>query len=137
MIHLTGHRKFLKGLSFQKTSHLCTHRYSFFSRFLLGPPRLNYEKSTNQTQLFSYLGNPTPINISCVWWGYPEPKLSIQKDGIDLPSQIVSLKTDDFLSYLEVSLLTNKEDDFGNYTCHASNSFGSASHVVVINKQGK
>ena len=95
------------------------------------------EKSTNQTQLYSFVGSPIPINISCVWWGYPKPKLTIQKDNTDLPSQNVSLKTDDFLSYLTVSLLTVTDDDFGAYTCNASNSFGSASHVVVINKQGK
>ena len=47
----------------------------------------------------------------------------------------MSLKTDNFLSYLEVSVLTDK-DNFGTYTCHASNSFGSASHVV-IKKTGK
>ena len=95
------------------------------------------EKSTNQTQQYSFVGSPTPITISCVWWGYPKPKLTIQKDNIDLPSQDVSLKTDDFLSYLTVSVVTVKDDDFGAYTCSASNSFGSASHVVVINKQGK
>lgn len=101
-----------------------------------GPPRLNVEKSTNQTQQYSFVGSPTPITISCVWWGYPKPKLTIQKDNTDLPSQDVSLKTDDFLSYLTVSVVTVKDDDFGAYTCSASNSFGSASYVVVINKQG-
>ena len=98
---------------------------------------MNLEKSTNQTQLYSFVGSPTPITISCVWWGYPKPKLTIQKDNTDLLSQNVSLKTDDFLSYLTVSVVTVKDDDFGAYTCSASNSFGSASHVVVINKQGK
>ena len=95
------------------------------------------EKSTNQTQLYSFVGSPIPVTISCVWWGYPKPKLTIQKDNTDLPSQDVSLKTDDFLSYLTVSVLTVTDDDLGAYTCNASNSFGSASYVVVINKQGK
>ncbi|XP_044166549.1 neural cell adhesion molecule 2-like [Acropora millepora] len=101
-----------------------------------GPPRLNVEKSTNQTQQYSYVGSPIPVTISCVWWGYPKPKLSIQKDNTDLPIQNVSLKTDDFLSYLTISVVTVTDDDLGAYTCNASNSFGSASHVVVINKQG-
>lgn len=104
-----------------------------------GPPRINFDESTNITDLYSYVGNPSPITIHCVWWGYRKPTLSIRKDDKPLPSEDVSVRApqDSFLSYLEATVTTDTDEDFGAYTCHASNSFGSAAHVVVISEAGE
>lgn len=101
-----------------------------------GPPRIHYGESTNQTQLYSYVGNPSSVTMNCVWWGFPKPTLSIRKDNEQLPSKDVSTKTTKLLSYLQATVLTDDEEDFGTYTCHASNEFGSATHLVIINKAG-
>lgn len=104
-----------------------------------GPPRINIEESSNRTEVYSYAGNPSPVTIRCVWWGYPKPTLSIRKGGKLLPSQDVKVNFPEgsLLSYLEATVLTNEDGDFGEYTCHASNIHGSATHVVVINKAGE
>ena len=107
------------------------------SRLTLGPPRIHYGESTNQTQVYSYVGNPSSVTINCVWWGFPKPTLSIRKDNEQLPSKDVSIKTTKLLSYLQATVLTNDEEDFGTYTCHASNEYGSATHLVIINKAGE
>ena len=85
------------------------------------------------------MGNPTAVTIKCVWWGYPTPTLNIRKNDIALPSEDVEVKeptAKDLLSYLTATVLTDGDEDFGAYTCHASNSLGSATHIVDINKQG-
>ena len=85
------------------------------------------------------MGNPTAVTIKCVWWGYPNPTLSIRKNDIDLPSGDVEVKEwtkEDLLSYLTATVITDSDEDFGAYTCHASNSLGSATHIVDIYKQG-
>ena len=106
---------------------------------VIGPPRINAEKSTNRTELESYVGNPTAVTIKCVWWGYPKPILSILKNDIALPSGDVEVQEAtkrDLLSYLTATVITDGDEDFGAYTCNASNSLGSATHIVDINKQG-
>lgn len=105
----------------------------------LGPPRINIAESTNRTELYSYAGNPSPVTIHCVWWGHPDPTLSIRKNNKLLPSEDVQVKApeDGLLSYLEATVMTDGDEDFGTYTCHATNRLGSATHVVVINKAGK
>ena len=85
------------------------------------------------------MGNPTAVIIKCVWWGYPNPILSIRKNDIDLPSEDVEVKEptkEDLLSYLTATVNTDSDEDFGEYTCHASNSHGSANHTVDIHKLG-
>ena len=86
------------------------------------------------------MGNPTAVIIKCVWWGYPNPTLSIRKNDIDLPTGDVEVKEwtkEDLLSYLTATVITDSDEDFGEYTCHASNSLGSANHTVDIYKQGQ
>ena len=85
------------------------------------------------------MGNPTAVTIKCVWWGHPKPTLNISKNDIALPSEDVEIKeptAKDLLSYLTATVITDGDEDFGAYTCHASNRLGSATHIVDINKQG-
>ena len=74
-----------------------------------------------------------------MWWGHPNPTLSIRKNDTALPSEDVKIKEPtgtDLLSYLTATVITDGDEDFGAYTCHASNSFGSATYIVDIYKQG-
>ena len=85
------------------------------------------------------MGNPTAVTIKCVWWGDPNPTLSIRKNDIDLPSEDVEIQEPtgkNLLSNLTATIITDGDEDFGAYTCHASNSIGSATHIVDINKPG-
>ena len=85
------------------------------------------------------MGYPTAVTIKCVWWGYPNPTLSIRKNDIALPRWDVEVKEPteaDLLSYLTATVIIDGDEDFGAYTCNASNALGSASHIVDINKQG-
>lgn len=99
---------------------------------ILGPPRINLEKSSF-SQLYSYIDNPTPVTIICYWWGYPIPALSIKKNNKALPSEDVKIDG----RRLEATVKIDSEDDFGNYTCHASNRFGDATYDLSIMKAGK
>ena len=85
------------------------------------------------------MGNPTAVTIKCVWWGYPNPTLSIRKNDTALPSVDVEVKEptgENMLSNLTATVITDDDEDFGTYTCHASNYIGSANYSVDINKPG-
>lgn len=97
-----------------------------------GPPRINLEESSS-SKLYSFIDNPTPVTIICHWWGYPIPALSIRKNNKALPSEDVQVDG----RRLQATVKIDSEDDFGNYTCHASNRFGDASYVLSVTKAGK
>lgn len=99
---------------------------------ILGPPRINLEKSSS-SNLYSYIDNPTPVTIICHWWGFPVPELSIKKNNKALPSEDVKIDGPE----LEATIKIDSEDDFGNYTCHASNKFGDATYDLSVTKAGK
>ena len=85
------------------------------------------------------MGNSTAVTIKCVWWGDPKPTLGIRKNDTALPSVDVEVKEptgENMLSNLTATVITDDDEDFGTYTCHASNSLGSANHTVDIYKQG-
>ena len=86
------------------------------------------------------MDNPTAVTIKCVWWGDPKPILSIRKNDTALPSGDVEVKEptgENMLSYLTATVITDGDEDFGTYTCHASNYIGSANYSVDINKPGQ
>lgn len=99
---------------------------------ILGPPRINLEKSSS-SELFSYIDNPSPVTIICYWWGYPVPALDIKKNNNALPSDDVKVDG----PRLEATVKIDSEDDFGSYTCHASNRFGDATYDISVMKAGK
>ena len=74
-----------------------------------------------------------------MWWGDPKPTLSIRKNDTALPSGDVEVQEPtgkNLLSNLTATVITDGDEDFGTYTCHASNPLGSATYVVDINEQG-
>ena len=74
-----------------------------------------------------------------MWWGYPNLRLSIRKNDITLPSENFDIQEPtgkNLLSNLTATVVTDGDEDFGAYTCHASNPLGSATHIVDINKPG-
>ena len=86
------------------------------------------------------MDNPTAVTIKCVWWGDPKPTLSIIKNDTALPSGDVEVQEPtgkNMLSYLTATVITDGDEDFGTYTCHASNYIGSANYSVDINKPGQ
>jgi len=99
---------------------------------ILGPPRINLEKSSS-SELYSYIDNPTPVTIICHWWGNPVPTLSVKKNNKALPSQDVEIDG----PKLEATVKIDSEDDFGNYLCHASNTFGDATYDLSVKEAGK
>lgn len=99
---------------------------------ILGPPRINLKKSSSP-ELYSYIDNPSPVTIICHWWGYPAPALSIKKNNKALPTDDVKING----PRLEATIKIDSEDDFGNYACHASNTFGDATYDLGVLKAGK
>lgn len=97
-----------------------------------GPPRINLEKSSSST-LYSFVGNPSPVTIKCLWWGYPVPDIGIKKDNKELAREDVQTVP----PRLEATVSVRSDEDFTTYTCHATNVYGSASYDVAINKAGK
>ncbi|XP_078378792.1 neural cell adhesion molecule 2-like isoform X2 [Oculina patagonica] len=97
-----------------------------------GPPRINLERSSS-SKLYSYIGNPSPVTITCVWWGYPIPALSIKKNNKALPSEDVRIDG----PRLEATVTIDSEDDFADYTCHATNTYGEATYAFSVMKAGK
>ena len=102
------------------------------SLLILGPPRINLEKSSSSS-LYSYIDNPSPVKIICLWWGCPIPALSIKKNNKALPSKDVKIDG----PRLEASVTIDSEDDFGIYTCHASNTHGEDNYVLSVMKAGQ
>lgn len=107
-------------------------RHLTITSLIPGPPRINLEESSS-SKLYSFIDNPTPVTIICHWWGYPIPALGIRKNNRALPSEDVQVND----RTLEATVKIDSEDDFGNYTCHASNTFGDASYVLSVTKAGK
>ena len=73
------------------------------------------------------------MTITCYWWGFPVPDLSIKKNNKALPSDDVRIDG----PRLEVTVTIKDEDDFGDYTCHASNTYGEATYVLSVMKAGQ
>ena len=107
-------------------------RHLTITSLIPGPPRINLEESSS-SKLYSFIDNPTPVTIICHWWGYPIPALSIRKNNKALPSEDVQVDG----RRLQATVKIDSEDDFGNYTCHASNRFGDATYVLSVTKAGK
>lgn len=97
-----------------------------------GPPRINLDKSS-PSNLYSFIGNPSPVTIKCLWWGSPVPDIRITKGNKELPSEEVQSNP----PRLEATVTVKNDEDFTTYTCHATNVYGSASYDVAINKAGK
>nr|XP_046234888.1 neuronal cell adhesion molecule a isoform X2 [Scatophagus argus] len=68
------------------------------------------------------------LELECVAEGLPTPEISWQKDGGALPSNRMSFQN--FQKTLRISDVN--EADAGDYRCTATNSLGSAHHVIKV-----
>ncbi|KAK3738515.1 hypothetical protein QZH41_012035, partial [Actinostola sp. cb2023] len=96
-----------------------------------GPPRLDTTKSTMRS-IYSYKGNKR-FEITCRWWGFPVPKMNITRPngrGL-LKDKRISART------IYGNVLTEEDDDFGEYFCGANNFMGSRKHKIVIKEADK
>ncbi|XP_070848180.1 neuronal cell adhesion molecule a isoform X5 [Chaetodon trifascialis] len=68
------------------------------------------------------------LELECIAEGLPTPEISWQKDGGELPSSRTSIH--DFQKTLKVSDVN--EADAGDYRCTATNSLGTAHHIIKV-----
>ncbi|XP_041820034.1 neuronal cell adhesion molecule a isoform X2 [Chelmon rostratus] len=68
------------------------------------------------------------LELECIADGLPTPEISWQKDGGELPSSRTSIH--DFQKTLKVSDVN--EADAGDYRCTATNSLGTAHHIIKV-----
>ncbi|XP_047431969.1 neuronal cell adhesion molecule-like isoform X8 [Mugil cephalus] len=68
------------------------------------------------------------LNLECIAEGLPTPDITWQKEGGELPSSRTSINN--FQKLLKISDVS--EADAGDYRCTASNSLGSAHHIIKV-----
>ncbi|XP_076578915.1 neuronal cell adhesion molecule a isoform X3 [Chaetodon auriga] len=68
------------------------------------------------------------LELECIAEGLPTPEISWQKDGGELPSGRTSIH--DFQKTLKVSDVN--EADAGDYRCTATNTLGTAHHIIKV-----
>lgn len=94
-------------------------------------PILNRERSASKT-IFSALGSNEQITLNCVFDGFPAPRVRFKKMGKVLNNSGISYGSGS-ASY---KFSVKSENDFGFYTCDASNSRGCAFHYIEVYKTG-
>ncbi|XP_045927875.1 neuronal cell adhesion molecule a isoform X5 [Micropterus dolomieu] len=68
------------------------------------------------------------LELECIADGLPTPEMSWQKDGGELPSSRMSFHN--FKKTLKISDVS--EADAGDYRCTATNSLGTAHHIIKV-----
>uniref|UniRef100_A0A673BWY2 Neuronal cell adhesion molecule a n=1 Tax=Sphaeramia orbicularis TaxID=375764 RepID=A0A673BWY2_9TELE len=68
------------------------------------------------------------LELECIAEGLPTPEISWQKDGGELPTSRLSYQN--FKKTLKISEVN--EGDAGDYRCTATNSLGTAHHVIKV-----
>ncbi|XP_038595035.1 neuronal cell adhesion molecule a isoform X1 [Micropterus salmoides] len=68
------------------------------------------------------------LELECIADGLPTPEMSWQKDGGELPSSRMSFHN--FKKTLKISDVN--EADAGDYRCTATNSLGTAHHIIKV-----
>ncbi|KAM9327316.1 neuronal cell adhesion molecule a [Pholidichthys leucotaenia] len=68
------------------------------------------------------------LELECIAEGLPTPDISWQKDGGELPAARMSFHS--FSKMLRISDV--REDDAGDYRCTATNSHGTAYHIIKV-----
>ena len=105
---------------------------SLSSNFIFAdPPLLVLERSTTKT-LYSSVDNNEEISMNCVFDGSPVPLVRFQKFGFEINSSRITYGPGS-ASY---KLIVRSEDDFGFYTCVATNARGRASHFMQVYNRG-
>uniref|UniRef100_A0A673BSB1 Neural cell adhesion molecule L1 n=1 Tax=Sphaeramia orbicularis TaxID=375764 RepID=A0A673BSB1_9TELE len=72
------------------------------------------------------------LELECIAEGLPTPEISWQKDGGELPTSRLSYQN--FKKTLKISEVN--EGDAGDYRCTATNSLGTAHHVIKVTVKG-
>lgn len=94
-------------------------------------PILNRERSASKT-IFSALGSNEQITLNCVFDGFPAPRVRFKKMGKVLNNSGISYGS----GTASYKFSVKSENDFGFYTCDASNSRGCAFHYIEVYKTG-
>lgn len=109
-------------------------RHTFRTKYfwnVSAPPRIDVSLSTKV--VYSYIGNPRRLQFQCYFWGYPIPEMKITKNNKLLSNNNVEKEERSITGFLR----TEKESDFGPYTCEAENDRGKASYAVEIKPAGE
>lgn len=94
-------------------------------------PVLNKERSTPKT-IYSSLDDKNEISVTCVFEGYPVPRVRLKTMGVELNNSGISYAA----GSVTYKFVVKSENDFGFYTCEATNSRGSASYLIELYMPG-
>lgn len=108
--------------------HLMSLSFNFI---FADPPVLVRERSTTKT-IYSSADSNEEIAMNCVFDGSPVPLVRFQKFGVEINSSSITYGPGS-ASY---KLIARSEDDFGFYTCVATNAIGRASHFIEVYNRG-
>ena len=90
-------------------------------------PSLNRETSTSKT-IYSSLGSNEDFTLNCVFDGFPVPRVRFKKMGVELNNSGITYGP----GSASFKFSVKSENDFGFYTCEATNHRGSASHFIEV-----
>ena len=102
-----------------------------FFLFFAVSPVLNKERSTPKT-IYSSLDDKNEISVTCVFEGYPVPRVRLKTMGVELNNSGISYAA----GSVTYKFVVKSENDFGFYTCEATNSRGSASYLIELYMPG-
>lgn len=94
-------------------------------------PVFSRKRSTSKT-IYSSIDSNREITLNCVFEGYPVPRVRFKRMGVELNNSGISYEAGS-ASY---NFFVKSENDFGFYTCEATNDRGSAYHFIEVYKPG-
>ena len=106
------------------------HRH-IFPLLFADSPVFSRKRSTSKT-IYSSIDSNREITLNCVFEGYPVPRVRFKRMGVELNNSGISYEAGS-ASY---NFFVKSENDFGFYTCEATNDRGSANHFIEVYKPG-
>lgn len=100
--------------------------YNHLFHLVSAPPQINQDASP--TPIYSFVGNRKPVEITCIFYGYPVPTVIMRNENGTEIAQGNSTA-----SY---TISGTTEDDFGTFNCTADSPDGKAEYLVELRKAG-
>jgi len=93
---------------------------------------VKYAPEVEVTEVFVHTNSGDKAEIVCQVHAVPKPTIVWSKDGKELSNKSQKVKIANLGSKHTLTIPSVEKEDFGKYTCQASNSLGSQQHVIEM-----